>query len=66
MIKLVLQHCKNNIFRLTTILTSLMSLASSRFTEKLTQIKSNKEDKENINDLITNIFYEVSLFWKYL
>lgn len=48
-------------FRLTTTLTSLIGIVAGKFSDKLNQMLSKKDEdcKENINNLITNVFFEV-------
>lgn len=49
------------IYRLTTTLTCLIGLVASKFSDKLNEKASQLQNKDHINTLITNVFYEVTL-----
>lgn len=48
------------LFRLTTTLTSLIGIVAAKFSDKMNAKATGNSNKENINSLITNIFFEVS------
>lgn len=50
----------NLIFRLTTTLTSLIGIVAAKFSDKLNAKSSTSKNKEEINSLITNVFFEVT------
>ncbi|KRT80996.1 hypothetical protein AMK59_5144 [Oryctes borbonicus] len=46
--------------QLTTTLTTLIGIAAARFSEKLNMIVAEGSEKEEINSLITNVFFEAA------
>lgn len=40
----------------------LINMVANKFSEKLDIIASKTESKENVNSLITNVFFEVGIF----
>jgi hypothetical protein len=45
---------------LTTTLTSLIGVVAAKFSDKLNAKSTNSKNKEEVNGLITNVFFEVS------
>lgn len=52
-------------FRLTTTLTSLIGIVAAKFSDKMNVKGTGNSNKENVNSLITNIFFEVSFKKKF-
>nr|CAH7729219.1 unnamed protein product [Callosobruchus chinensis] len=50
----------DSLVQLTTTLTSLIGIVAGKFSEKLNLKALEKSSKENINDLITNVFFEAA------
>nr|CAI5862325.1 unnamed protein product [Callosobruchus analis] len=50
----------DSLVQLTTTLTSLIGIVAGKFSDKLNLKAFEKNSKENINDLITNVFFEAA------
>ncbi|XP_018565203.1 protein FAM114A2 [Anoplophora glabripennis] len=50
----------DSLVQLTTTLTSLIGIVAAKFSDKMNTKSPENSDKENINSLITNIFFEAA------